>query len=101
MSYIIYPETKKVLTEDDKKIIKHLNTIDNLFKKGNTSIRFFNEPGHVLVTTVIDDLEYEITSFSNIPQDGGDPDTSANHSGLGVIYSADELEELLEERNDQ
>ena len=84
---------KKTLTEDDLKVIKHLSAIDNLFKKGNTSIRLFAGPtAYIYVTTVKDGQEYELCSFGNIPHDGGDCDWGF---GYGCIASQDDYMDTL------
>ena len=90
---------KKVLTEDDLKVIKHLTAIDNIFKKGNTSVRLFSGPCRIYVTTVKDDQEYELFSFGNIPHDGGDPDWGLG--GYGTIASPEDFIATLEDDDDE
>lgn len=68
-------EYDPTLTYDDLKVIKHLNAINRLFKKGNLSInQLFSDNGTLTVTKIYDNTEYEIKSFENIKCDGGDPD---------------------------
>lgn len=80
-----------LLTDDDKKILKHLTAIDNIFKKGNTKMRLFVLAGTMKCTTIIHDGEYEFDTFYNIPCDGGDP----NDEELKQAYLLDDkLNEL-------
>ena len=86
---------KKRLTDDDIKVLKHLRSIDNLFKKGNLNIHeIFCNNGHMEPTILLDGEEYEIGSFNNIRCDGGDPD-SYGRFGLHSYY--DLLEKLESE----
>lgn len=72
MNLKVYDPT---LTDDDLKVIKHLNAINRLFKKGNLSInQLFVDNGHLTVTKIYDNKEFEINDFHNIKCDGGDPD---------------------------
>jgi hypothetical protein len=74
-------EYDPTLTDDDLKVVKHLDAINRLFKKGNLSIRqLFVDNGTLAVTKVYDSIEYEIKSFKNIMCDGGDPDRSGEFS---------------------
>ena len=83
----ISEKVKKRLTDDDLKVIKHMVAIDNLFKKGDTSIRLFSAPYHILITKIEDEQEYELFSFGHIPHDGGDPDYGF---GYGCIASPED-----------
>lgn len=90
---MVYGLTKEHLTEDDLKVIKHLNAIDNLFKKGDLTIsQLFADNARLIVTKMENNVEYEIDSFPNITCDGGDPD----RYGEFGIYSSDELEEYYD-----
>ena len=89
---MVYPYTKEHLTENDLKVLKHLKSIDNLFKRGNISISLFCDNGTVKVLKSVDEQDYEIDSFFHIVCDGGDPD---GHGYLG-IGTAEELEEYYE-----
>lgn len=92
---MIYPLTKEHLTKDDLKIIKHLNAIDNLFKKGDLTIKqLFADNRTLKVTKTESNKEYEIDSFYHINCDGGDPDRDGYYS---INYS-DELEEYYESK---
>ena len=83
------------LTDDDIKVLKHLNAIDNLFKKGNLSIRqLFTDNGTMIVTKEYDGIEYEISSFCSIICDGGDPD----RSGEFGIHQVREWIDLMNEK---
>ena len=69
-------EYDPTLTDDDLKVIKHLNAINRLFKKGDLSIRqLFVNNSNLHVTKIYDNIEYEIAGFGNIVCDGGDPDS--------------------------
>jgi len=71
------------LTDDDIKVIKHLKSIDNLFKRGNLTIsELFARCGTMCVIKRYDGDDYVIESFSNIVCDGGDPDSR----GDSAIY---------------
>ena len=73
--YIDEDLRKKLLTDDDVKVLKHLQSIDNLFKKGNLNIaELFADNGHMKATIMLDGMEYEIADFYHITCDGGDPD---------------------------
>lgn len=90
---MVYTLTEEHLNEDDRKVLKHLKSIDNLFKKGNLTIQqLFVDNGTLIVTKVENGKEYEISNFYHITCDGGDPDRSVD---LG-IYSSEELEEYYE-----
>lgn len=90
----MYKEIEDLLTEDDKKIIKKLSSIDRLFKKGNVNIcEIFANNGHLTVTIVYKGIEYEIGDFCHIICDGGDCDSY----GANGIHSTEELIKLLEE----
>lgn len=81
---------RKKLTDDDVKVLKHLQSIDNLFKKGNLNIHeIFCNNGLMEPTILLDGEEYEIGSFNNIRCDGGDAD-GYGRFGLHSYY------ELLE-----
>ena len=81
-----------LLTDDDVKVLKHLQSIDNLFKKGNLNIcEIFCNNGHIEPTIEIDGEEYEIASFNNIKCDGGDPD---NYGRFGLHTYYDLVEKL-------
>lgn len=85
---------RKKLTDDDVKVLKHLQSIDNLFKKGNLNIsELFADNGHMTVTIMLDGIEYEIADFFHITCDGGDPD----RHGCDGIHSYDELIDKLDE----
>jgi len=91
----MFPLTKEHLTEDDIKVIKHLRSIDRLFKKGNLSIsQLFVDNDILMVTKIVDDHEYEVESFNDITCDGGDPD----RYGQWGLHDAYELESLYEEQ---
>lgn len=84
------------LTDDDLKVIKHLNAIDRLFKKGNLSInQLFVDNGTLSVTKKYDNTEYEIEGFNNIICDGGDPD----RDGVYGIHNELEWIEMMNENN--
>lgn len=90
---MVYTLTKEHLNEDDKKVLKHLKSIDNLFKKGNLTInQLFATNGTLIVTKLENDKEFEIDNFHNITCDGGDPD---RYGDFG-IYNSDELEQYYE-----
>lgn len=87
-----------ILTDDDVKILKHLNSIDNLFKKGNlNTFELFADNGHMKVTTMLDGTEYEIADFYHIKCDGGDPD----RHGSDGIHSYNELVDKLDEGGEE
>lgn len=89
---------RKKLTDDDIKVLKHLQSIDNLFKKGNLNIsELFADNGHMTVTTMLDEIEYEIADFYHITCDGGDPD----RRGCDGIHSYDELIDKLDEEYEE
>ena len=93
---ILYPNIKRNLTEDDLKVIKHLTSINKLFKKGNLSIEMlFVDNGCFKVIKEVDGKEYEVAWFGDITCDGGDPDIY----GVNGIYSSDELETLYDEQD--
>ena len=84
---------KKRLTDDDIKVLKHLQSINNLFKKGNLNIsELFADNGHMKATVMYDEIEYEIADFFYITCDGGDPD----RRGCDGIHSYDELIDKIE-----
>ena len=88
---------RKKLTDDDVKVLKHLQSINNLFKKGNLNIsELFADNGHMKATVMVDEIEYEIADFFYITCDGGDPD----RRGDGGIHSYDELIDKLEREED-
>ena len=90
---MVYTLTEEHLNEDDRKVLKHLKSIDNLFKKGNLTIyQLFADNGHLIVTKLENDKEYMIDDFYHITCDGGDPDRSGD---LG-IHNSEELEEYYE-----
>lgn len=92
---MIYPLTKEHLTKDDLKVIKHLNAIDNLFKKGDLTIKqLFADNGTLKVIKTENNKEYEIDSFYQINCDGGDPD----RFGYYGIRDSNELEEYYESK---
>ena len=92
---MIYQLTEEHLTEDDLKVLKHLRSIDNLFKKGDLTIcQLFADNGTLVVTKIEKDEEYEIDAFIHITCDGGDPD----RCGRFGIHSSDELEEYYESK---
>ena len=83
--------TKRHLTEDDLKVLKHLRSIDNLFKKGDLTIwGLFADNGTMKVLKTVYSEDYTVETFYDITCDGGDPDNSGR---LG-IRSDDELENL-------
>jgi len=87
-----------ILTNDDVKVLKHLQSIDNLFKKGNLNIsELFADNGHMVVTTMLDGIEYEIADFYHITCDGGDPD----RRGADGIHSYNELVDKLEKGGEE
>lgn len=83
------------LTDDDEKIIKHLNSINRLFKKGDFSInQLFVDNGNLYVTKIYDGKEYEIADFQFIRCDGGDPDREgmfAIHNNLEWLKKIEDL----------
>lgn len=82
------------LTDDDLKVIKHLNAINRLFKKGDLSInQLFVGNGHLNVTKIYDNIEYEIAGFDNITCDGGDPD---RYGEFGIRTELDWVEIMNE-----
>lgn len=82
-----------ILTDDDVKVLKHLQSINNLFKKGNLNIyELFADNGHMKATIMYDEIEYEIADFFYITCDGGDPD----RRGADGIHSYNELVDKLE-----
>lgn len=86
---------RKKLTDDDIKVLKHLQSIDNLFKKGNLNIyEIFCNNGFMEPTIEIDGEEYEIASFHNIRSDGGDPD---HYGRFGLRSYYDLIKKLDEE----
>ena len=90
---MVYELTKKHLTEDDLKVIKHLRSIDNLFKKGDLTItELFASPSGIHVLKNVKGKDYSLFSTTYISCDGGDPD----NGGILGIYTADELDELYE-----
>ena len=90
---------RKKMTDDDIKVLKHLKSIDNLFKKGNLNIyELFVNNGHMEPTILLDGEEYEIESFNNIKCDGGDPDRSGRF-GLHSYYEL--IDKLEAEENDE
>lgn len=94
---MVYGLTKKYLTEDDLKVLKHLKAIDNLFKKGDLSIsELFADNGTLIVTKMESGIEYEIDCFHCIACDGGDTD----RDGRFAIHSADELEDYYDNIED-
>jgi len=93
---MIYPLTKEHLTKDDIKVVKHLNAINNLFKKGDLTVSsLFADTGSLKLLKTIDGIDYEVESYCHIICDGGDPDSS----GFFGIHSQEELENLYEEEN--
>ncbi len=83
------------LTGDDIKVLKHLKSIDNLFKNGDLTISgLFANNGTMCVMKEYDNEDYEIESFSNITCDGGDPD---NHGMFG-IHSQTDWMNVMEEK---
>ena len=89
---------RKKLTDDDVKVLKHLQSIDNLFKNGNLNIsELFADNGHMTVTTMLNGIEYEIADFYHITCDGGDPD----RCGFYGIHSYDELIDKLDEEYEE
>ncbi len=82
--------TKRHLTEDDLKVLKHLRSIDNLFKKGDLTIRGLFADGTMKVLKTVYSEDYTVETFYHITCDGGDPD----HGGRFGIRSDDELENL-------
>lgn len=90
---MIYELTKKHLTEDDLKVLKHLRSINNLFRKGDLTIScIFADNGTLKALKRINDEDYEIESFIHVTCDGGDPDGN----GCFGVHSDDELEEYYE-----
>ena len=88
---------KEHLTEDDIKILKHLQAIDNLFKKGNINIEeLFADNGHLLATIRYKGYEYEIEDFYHITCDGGDVDKYGKNGILSYNELIDELEKDME-----
>ena len=78
----ILKENDPTLTEDDLKVIKHLKSIDNLFKRGNLTISMlFANAGTLQVLKEYNGLDYAIADFNHITCDGGDPD---NYGKYGV-----------------
>lgn len=68
-------EIDPTLTEDDLKVIKHLKSIDNLFKRGNLTIsQLFANTSSMQVLKRYNGEDYVISEFGNIDCDGGDPD---------------------------
>ena len=68
------------LTDDDIKVIKHLKSINNLFRHGRLSInQLFVDNGTLAVTKFYQGKEYEIQTFTSIICDGGDPDRTGEH----------------------
>ena len=95
---MIYELTKKHLTEDDLKVLKHLRSIDNLFHKGDLTIsRIFADNGTLKALKTINYEDYEIESFIHVTCDGGDPD----RSGRFGVHSENELEEHYENMEEQ
>lgn len=79
------------LNEDDVKILKHLQAIDNIFKNKNPNIsNLFAFAGTLETCIELNGEEWCFDSFINIPCDGGDP----NGTELRQEY---ELTELLDE----
>jgi hypothetical protein len=89
---------RKKLTDDDIKVLKHLQSIDNLFKKGNLNIfELFVDNGTMKVTILLDGIDYEIANFHHITCDGGDPD----RYGCDGIHSYNELIDKLDEEYEE
>jgi hypothetical protein len=94
----MYPLTKEHLTKDDLKVIKHLNAVDKLFKRGDLSIsQLFVNCGFLYVFKKIDGQDYKVCSFTNIRSDGGDID---DYGSLGAL-SESELEEYYESKEEE
>lgn len=92
---MIYPLTKEHLTKDDLKVIKHLNAIDNLFKKGDLTIsQLFSNCGILYALKNIDGQDYKVCSFYNITSDGGDCDDYGRYGAM----NESELEEYYESK---
>lgn len=91
-------EIEELLTDDDKKIIKHLSSIDRLFKKGNVNLcELFANNGHLCVTIMYNGIEYEIESFDHITCDGGD----CSPFGTDGIHWNSELRSLLNDEMEE
>lgn len=83
------------LNEDDVNILKHLQAIDNIFKKKNPNIsHLFAFAGTLKTCIELNGEEWCFDSFIYTPCDGGDP----NQTELRQEY---ELSELLEEMDEQ
>lgn len=85
------------LTDDDLKVIKHLKSINKLFKTGRLTInQLFIDNGTLTVTIIYDEKEYEIQSFPSIICDGGDPDRTGE---FGIREQSEFIEMLTEHTN--
>lgn len=87
------------LNDNDEKILKHLQAINNIFKKKDTNISnlfAFGSIGESTLTACvrINDSEYCFKSFNDIPCDGGDPNRG---DGFLDLRQESELDELLDE----
>lgn len=82
------------LNDNDLKIIKHLNAINNIFKNKDTNIsHLFAFAGTMHICIDLDGEEWCFDSYINIPCDGGDP----NREELRQEY---ELSEYLDRITD-
>lgn len=83
------------LNEDDVKILKHLQAIDNIYKNKNPNIsHLFAFAGTLETCIELNGEEWCFDSFNHIPCDGGDP----NQTELRQEY---ELSKLLEEMEEE
>ena len=82
------------LTDDDIKVLKHLKSIDNLFKNGDITISGLFAKDGICVFKEYDNKSYEIESFSHITCDGGDPD---DYGRFGIYTQMDWMG-LMEEK---
>ena len=83
------------LTEDDLKVIKHLKAIDNIFKRGDLSIRnIFVNAGCLKVLKSYNGIDYSVSDFDYIICDGGDTDDF----GENCIHSHREWMDLMDEQ---
>lgn len=93
-------EYDPTLTDDDLKVIKYLNAINRLFKKGDLSIsQLFVDNGNLSVTKIYDNVEYEIAGFHNIRCDGGDPDRCGEFGIHTELEWMDRMVEMMSENS--
>ena len=82
------------LNEDDVKIIKHLQAIDNIFKKKNPNIsHLFAFAGTMEACIELNEEEWCFDSFIYIPCDGGDPNGTELRQDYELSKLLDEMEE--------